>query len=183
MSCGFLLNSLDDAVIWRGPKKNGIIKQFLRDVDWSDLDYLIIDTPPGTSDEHISLVSYLKFCENVRGAILVTTPQEIAQMDVRKQIDFCKRVKLPILGIVENMSVFTCPKCLKDSYIFKPSSSNSTEELVSKLGTPILGRIPLDPIIGRSCDEGSSLFAKLTEGKTIDAFKQVWSNVLAIIEP
>lgn len=182
MSCGFLLDSLDEAVIWRGPKKNGIIKQFLRDVDWSELDYLFIDSPPGTSDEHISLVSYLKFCHNLRGAILVTTPQEIAQMDVRKQIDFCNRVKLPILGIVENMAVFNCPKCHKDSYIFK-RSSNSTDQLVSKLGTPILGRIPLDPIIGKSCDEGVSLFAQGTSdsSKTIEAFREVWTNVLAII--
>jgi len=181
MSCGFLLNSLDDAVIWRGPKKNGIIKQFLRDVDWSELDYLIIDTPPGTSDEHLSLVSYLKFCKNVHGAILVTTPQEIAQMDVRKQIDFCNRVKLPIVGIVENMAVFTCPKCQKDSFIFK-RSSNSTEQLVSKLGTPILGSIPLDPVIGKSCDEGKSLFdAQSTDNKTIDAFRGIWDNILKLI--
>ena len=180
MSCGFLLDSLDDAVIWRGPKKNGIIKQFLRDVDWSELEYLFIDTPPGTSDEHISLVSYLKFCKNVRGAILVTTPQEIAQMDVRKQIDFCNRVKLPILGIIENMAVFNCPKCHKDSYIFK-RSSNNTEAFLSTLGTSILGRIPLDPSIGKSCDEGISLFCSETNRKTIEAFQEVWTNVLAII--
>lgn len=171
MSCGFLLNSLDDAVIWRGPKKNGIIKQFLRDVDWSKLDYLIIDTPPGTSDEHISLVNYLKYCTNLRGAILVTTPQEIAQMDVRKQIDFCHRVKLSIIGIVENMAVFTCPKCLKDSYIFKRS-----EKSVEQIGVPILGSIPLDPIIGQSCDEGVSIFThpKAADNpKAIEAFKSI----------
>lgn len=177
MSCGFLLDSLDDAVIWRGPKKNGIIKQFLRDVDWSDLDYLIIDTPPGTSDEHISIVNYLKLCPNLKGAILVTTPQEIAQMDVRKQLDFCKRVNLKVLGIVENMAVFTCPKCNKDSFIFK-RSSNNTEDLLKKIETTILGQIPLDPMIGKSCDEGQSLFADdQVNSRTKEAFEKIWTNV------
>lgn len=179
MSCGFLLDSLDDAVIWRGPKKNGIIKQFLRDVDWSDLDYLIIDTPPGTSDEHISIVNYLKVCPNLKGAILVTTPQEVAQMDVRKQLDFCKRVKLNVLGIIENMAVFTCPKCNKDSYIYK-KSQNSTEELTQSFQTTILGSIPLDPLIGKSCDEGRSLFSDdsiKVNSKTREAFEKIWKNV------
>lgn len=90
MSIGFMLPSNDDAIIWRGPRKNGLIKQFLTDVDWGQLDYLIIDTPPGTSDEHISIVQYLKSA-NVDGAIIVTTPQEVAMADVRKEINFCKK--------------------------------------------------------------------------------------------
>jgi Mrp family chromosome partitioning ATPase len=90
MSIGFMLPSSDDAIIWRGPKKNGLIKQFLTDVDWGDLDYLIIDTPPGTSDEHISIVQYLKGASNV-SAVVVTTPQEVAMADVRKELNFCKK--------------------------------------------------------------------------------------------
>lgn len=90
MSIGFMLPTTDDAVIWRGPRKNGLIKQFLTDVDWGQLDYLIIDTPPGTSDEHISIVQYLK-ATNVDGAVIVTTPQEVAMADVRKEINFCKK--------------------------------------------------------------------------------------------
>lgn len=180
MSCGFLLESLDDAVIWRGPRKNGIIKQFLRDVDWSDeLDYLIIDTPPGTSDEHLSLVSYLKFCQNVRGAIMVTTPQEIAKMDVRKQIEFCRKVKLPIIGYLENMSVFVCPKCSKENYIFK-SKSTRPSTLEEKYGIKLLGRLPIDPIIGKSCDEGKSLFNdnnKLLDNRIHQAFQDLWNNL------
>lgn len=203
MSCGFLLTSPDDAVIWRGPKKNGIIKQFLRDVDWSTgagagdqgLDYLIIDTPPGTSDEHISLVSYLKHVTGLRGAILVTTPQEVAQADVRKQVDFCGRVKLPIIGVVENMAVFTCPKCHQDSYIFKRSTAAADSgKLLGGEKVKLLGRIPLDPLIGKSVDEGVSIFesveaeggdktANQTSAKTIAAFKEVWENVQAVIEP
>ena len=103
MSIGFMLPSADDAVIWRGPRKNGLIKQFLTDVVWNELDYLIIDTPPGTSDEHISIVQYLK-STTVDGAIVVTTPQEVSMADVRKELNFCKKTGLPVLGIVENMA-------------------------------------------------------------------------------
>lgn len=110
MSIGFMLPDPDEAVIWRGPNKNGMIKQFLKSVDWGRLDYMIFDTPPGTSDEHLSVVQYLKEC-GIDGAVLVTTPQDVAIQDVRKEIDFCRKVNVRILGVVENMSSFTCPKC------------------------------------------------------------------------
>jgi Mrp family chromosome partitioning ATPase len=97
-------------LVLEGPKKNGLIKQFLRDVDWGEMDYLVIDTPPGTSDEHLSVTQYLS-TSNIDGAIIVTTPQEVALLDVRKEINFCKKVRLPILGVVENMSGFVCGKC------------------------------------------------------------------------
>jgi Mrp family chromosome partitioning ATPase len=103
MSIGFMLPSADDAVIWRGPRKNGLIKQFLTDVVWNELDYLIIDTPPGTSDEHISIVQYLKSTD-VDGAVVITTPQEVSMADVRKELNFCKKTGIPVLGIVENMA-------------------------------------------------------------------------------
>lgn len=108
MSIGFMLPTTDDAVIWRGPRKNGLIKQFLTDVVWSELDYLIIDTPPGTSDEHISLVQLLK-TSHVDGAIVVTTPQEVSMADVRKELNFCRKTQLPVLGIVENMHSIRVP--------------------------------------------------------------------------
>ena len=110
MSVGFMLPSKTDAVIWRGPKKNGLIKQFLTDVLWEDLDYLVIDTPPGTSDEHISIVQYLKKA-NLKGAIVVTTPQEVSLLDVRKEISFCRKTEVKVLGVIENMSGFVCPHC------------------------------------------------------------------------
>lgn len=159
MSCGFLLESLDDAVIWRGPKKNTMIKQFLMDVDWGRLDYLVIDTPPGTSDEHISVVQYLKQTElpNLRGALMVTTPQEVSLMDVRKQVDFCARVGLKVLGVIENMSTFVCPKCTRESVIFE-SSSGGAEKMASDFGLDLLGRLPLNPIVGEHCDSGRSVF-------------------------
>ncbi|KAJ1453505.1 P-loop containing nucleoside triphosphate hydrolase protein [Pelagophyceae sp. CCMP2097] len=103
MSVGFMLPDDDNAVIWRGPRKNGLIKQFLTDVDWGDLDFLIIDTPPGTSDEHISVVQYLKN-SNVDGAVVVTTPQEVSMQDVRKELNFCLKTSTKVLGVVENMS-------------------------------------------------------------------------------
>ncbi len=109
MSIGFMLPNADDAVIWRGPRKNGLIKQFLTDVDWGELDYLIIDTPPGTSDEHLSIVQYLKQGCGVDGAVVVTTPQEVAMADVRKELNFCKKTGLRVVGLVENMSGLTVP--------------------------------------------------------------------------
>lgn len=110
MSIGFMLENRNAAVVWRGPRKNGLIKQFLTDVYWGELDFLLIDTPPGTSDEHISIAQYLKSVE-IDGAVIVTTPQEVALLDVRKEITFCNKVGIPILGVVENMSGFICPCC------------------------------------------------------------------------
>lgn len=110
MSLGFLLQNKDDAVIWRGPKKTAMIKQFLEDVAWGELDYLLIDTPPGTSDEHISVAENLRDY-NPDGAVVVTTPQAVSLADVRKELNFCHKVKIPILGVVENMSGFVCPHC------------------------------------------------------------------------
>ncbi|KAJ7547523.1 hypothetical protein O6H91_08G089400 [Diphasiastrum complanatum] len=128
MSIGFMLPDPDEAVIWRGPRKNGLIKQFLKDVYWGDLDYLVIDAPPGTSDEHISIAQYLK-ATNVDGAIIVTTPQEIAIIDVRKEVNFCKKVGLPILGVVENMSGLQQPLA---SFEFKMVADDGEEKNVTK---------------------------------------------------
>ncbi|CAN8304872.1 unnamed protein product [Cochlearia groenlandica] len=138
MSIGFMLPNSDDAVIWRGPRKNGLIKQFLKDVYWGDIDYLVVDAPPGTSDEHISIVQYL-LGTGIDGAIIVTTPQEVSLIDVRKEVSFCKKVGVPVLGVVENMSGLSQP--LKDVKFMKMvtdtgSSSSSidvTQEVISCL--------------------------------------------------
>ena len=103
MSIGFMLPNFDEAVVWRGPRKNALIKQFLKDVYWGEIDYLVVDAPPGTSDEHISIVQYLQ-ATGIDGAIIVTTPQEVSLIDVRKEVSFCKKVGVPVLGVVENMS-------------------------------------------------------------------------------
>jgi len=155
MSVGFLLASPDDAVIWRGPKKNGLIKQFLRDVDWGETDYLVVDTPPGTSDEHLSLVQYLQ-TSGIDGALIVTTPQEVALLDVRKEITFCRKVGVRVLGVIENMAAFTCPKCETTTRIFPPSTGGAAQ-MCADMQVPFLGSIPLDPRVARSCDEGLDL--------------------------
>uniref|UniRef100_A0A8C5R261 Cytosolic Fe-S cluster assembly factor NUBP1 homolog n=1 Tax=Leptobrachium leishanense TaxID=445787 RepID=A0A8C5R261_9ANUR len=144
MSVGFLLCSPNDAVIWRGPKKNGMIQQFLRDVDWGEVDYLIVDTPPGTSDEHLTVVQYLS-ASCIDGAVIVTNPQEVSLQDVRKEINFCRIVKLQIIGVVENMSGFKCPNCTTESHIFPPTTGGA-EQMCNDFGIPLLGKIPLDPL-------------------------------------
>ncbi|KAF7456502.1 Cytosolic Fe-S cluster assembly factor NUBP1 [Cryptosporidium felis] len=155
MSTAFLLPESDDAVIWRGPKKNGLIKQFLTDVDWGELDFLIIDTPPGTSDEHLSIVSYLKD-SNVNGALIVTTPQEIALQDVRKEINFCKKVGLNIIGVIENMGK-----------IFKNvEHDSSVKDMCNKMEVNYLTKIPWDEELLFVCDLGISICEKFPNSLT-----------------
>ncbi|CAH1272959.1 NUBP1 [Branchiostoma lanceolatum] len=175
MSVGFLLASPDDAVIWRGPKKNGLIKQFLRDVDWGELDYLVVDTPPGTSDEHLSIVQYLSSA-GLDGAVIVTTPQEVSLLDVRKEINFCKKVHLPVVGVVENMSGFICPSCQGESQIFPPTTGGA-EKMAADMGVPFLGKLPLDPRIGKCCDEGKSFLSVEPESLAAKAYKEVIQRV------
>lgn len=145
MSIGFMLPNKDDPVIWRGPRKNGLIKQFLTDVIWDDLDYLIVDTPPGTSDEHISIIQYLKKA-NLHGAIIVTTPQEVSLMDVRKEINFCKKTKTRVLGVIENMSGFICPGCKCESQIFPPTTGGATK-MCEDMEVPLMSQMPLEPLL------------------------------------
>lgn len=181
MSIGFLLNSQDDAVIWRGPKKNGMIKQFLSEVDWGMLDYLIIDSPPGTSDEHLSVTTYLSGIGSW-GAVLVSTPQEVSLLDVRKQITFCKRMDIPIVGVVENMSSFVCPKCSTESIIFPSAEDNSTTEMCKEMNVKFLGRLPLDPRLTRCCDEGKNFITEFENSSTITSLKEIVSNVKSFFE-
>ena len=148
MSIGFLLAQADQAVIWRGPVKMGVIKQFLKDVAWNELDYLVIDCPPGTGDEPLSVAQLIR---NVDGAIIVTTPQEVALEDVRKSVNFCRRLDLPVLGVIENMSGFICPRCGERVDIFK---NGGGEKMAADMGVPFLGRIPLDPAVTESGDAG-----------------------------
>ncbi|XP_008207591.1 cytosolic Fe-S cluster assembly factor NUBP1 homolog isoform X2 [Nasonia vitripennis] len=176
MSIGFLLNSSSDAVIWRGPKKNGMIKQFLSEVDWGTLDYLILDTPPGTSDEHLSAASYLKEA-GITGAIIVTTPQEVALLDVRKEIDFCKKVDIPILGVVENMSIFVCPKCKTSAEIF-PALTGGAKKMSDDLNVEFLGTLPLDPLLARCCDEGKNFLIEMPDSPTIVALNTIVQKIV-----
>eukprot|EP00092_Neocalanus_flemingeri_P029532 GFUD01032074.1.p1 GENE.GFUD01032074.1~~GFUD01032074.1.p1 ORF type:complete len:313 (+),score=115.22 GFUD01032074.1:68-1006(+) len=179
MSAGFLLPSPDAAVIWRGPKKNGLIKQLLRDVDWGTLDYLLVDTPPGTSDEHLSIVQYMAGT-GIDGAVIVTTPQEISLQDVRKEVNFCRKVNMPVLGIVENMSMFICPKCHVSSTIL-PASTGGADKLSSDIGVEVVARLPLDPIVGQACDEGASLFVDHPDSEVARAYQGLVRSIVTKI--
>lgn len=156
MSIGFMLPSRDNAIIWRGARKTGLIKQFLRDVDWGELDYLVIDSPPGTSDEHISLVQMLNQSD-IDGAIIVTTPQEVSLLDVRKEINFCRKSDTRVLGVVENMAGFVCQHCDKCTDIFFPSSGGAVQ-MCQEMKVPYLGKIPLDPAVSKASELGKSVF-------------------------
>lgn len=175
MSVQFMLPSRDDAVIWRGPKKNGLIKQFLKDVEWDELDYLLVDTPPGTSDEHLSVNSYLKE-SGVDGAVVVTTPQEVSLLDVRKEIDFCRKAGIRVLGIVENMSGFVCSNCKHENQIFK-ATTGGARRLAKETGVPFLGSVPLDPRIGMACDYGESFFENFPDSPACSAIQAVVQRV------
>jgi Mrp family chromosome partitioning ATPase len=145
MSLGFLLPRRGDAVVWRGPKKTAMVRQFLSDVFWDELDYLLIDTPPGTSDEHISLAEtlLLNTTEQQRaGAVVVTTPQAVATADVRKELNFCTQTGIRVLGVVENMSGFVCPNCSECTNVF---SSGGGEVMANDFNVRFLGRVPIDP--------------------------------------
>ncbi|HQC27033.1 MAG TPA: Mrp/NBP35 family ATP-binding protein [Treponemataceae bacterium] len=157
MSVGFLLESEDAPVIWRGPMKNSIIKQFLKDVTWGELDYLIIDCPPGTGDEPLSVVQLLGKAD---GTIIVTTPQDVASIDVSKSIKFAEQVKIPVTGIVENMSGFVCPHCNEVSYIFKEGGG---KKLAEEYKVPFLGAIPIDPALGEAGDSGKPYVAQFKD--------------------
>lgn len=176
MSIGFLLNNRDDAVIWRGPRKNGLIKQFLSDVVWDDLDYLIIDTPPGTSDEHLSILQYLAKA-NVLGAVVVTTPQEISLLDVRKELSFCVKTGIKVIGVVENMSGFTCPHCKCDTEIFSPNTGGAIE-MCKQFKVDLLTKIPIDVELLQSSDKGVCYYTKYPEKSTSKAFEEIVKKIV-----
>jgi len=172
MSIGFMLRQSDDAVIWRGPMKYQMIKQFLKDVQWGILDFLIVDSPPGTGDEPLSIVQLL---EDADGAVIVTTPQEVALADVRKCISFCSVLDLSVLGVLENMSGFICPKCGEETDIFK---SGGGEIMARQMGVPFLGRIPIDPQIVQSCDSGKPFVFHYNQSQTAKAFEKISGPIL-----
>jgi Mrp family chromosome partitioning ATPase len=175
MSIQFMLPNRDDAVIWRGPKKNGLIKQFLKDVEWGDLDFLLVDTPPVTSDEHLSVNSFLKE-SGVDGAVVITTPQEVSLLDVRKEVDFCRKASIRVLGIMENMSGFVCPKCSHESQIFQ-ATTGGARALAKEMSIPFLGAVPLDPRIGMACDYGESFFDAWPDSPACAALQRVVRRV------
>jgi Mrp family chromosome partitioning ATPase len=179
MSVGFMLPNKSDAVVWRGPRKDALLKQFLTEVYWGDLDFLIVDAPPGTSDEHISITEYLKTTP-IDGAIIVTTPQEVALLDVRKEITFCRKTNTKVLGVVENMSCFIC-SCCKTEHIIYPSTTGGGRGLSEEMKVPFLGSIPLDPKMVQSCEAGVSYMSTYPTGTAVPAFTAFVDQVLLCI--
>lgn len=164
----------DDAVIWRGPVKHNAIRQFIGEVDWGNLDYLIIDAPPGTGDEPLTVAQLIKDAH----AIIVTTPQEVALADVRKSINFCKIVKMDIFGLVENMSGYVCPHCGKSIDMF---GTGGGERTAASYGLNFLGRIPLDPNVVKCGDEGVPYQEKYTDSPVTKAFGEVTEKMAGLI--
>jgi len=156
----------DDAIIWRGPMKFSAIRQFIADVEWGDLDYLIIDAPPGTGDEPLTVAQQIPGAK----AIIVTTPQEIALADVRKSINFCKAVNMEIFGLIENMSGLTCPHCQKVIDLF---GSGGGEKTAAKMAVPFLGRIPMDPNVVACGDSGACYQELHADSAVTKAFDQI----------
>jgi Mrp family chromosome partitioning ATPase/predicted Fe-Mo cluster-binding NifX family protein len=176
MSVAFLLRSSSDAVIWRGPLKMSMIEEFLANVDWGDLDYLIIDSPPGTGDEPLSVCQFLP---DLDGAVVVATPQQIALNDVEKSITFCRQVKIPVAGVIENMSGYVCPHCHEQVDIFK---TGGARKLAGEMGVPFLGKLPLVPEVVAACDEGRCAYAHAETAGLKDSLDEITANVMAIAE-
>jgi ATP-binding protein involved in chromosome partitioning len=174
ISIAFLLSSSDAPVIWRGPLKMTAIRQFLSDVNWGELDYLIIDAPPGTGDEPLSVCQLIK---NITGAIIVTTPQEISLLDVKKSINFVKQLNVPLTGIIENMSGFICPHCGKKTDIFKVGGG---KRVADELNIPFLGDIPLEPGIVKASDEGKPFMKLALETESKRKFEEIISRIIEI---
>ena len=173
ISMGFFVPE-DTPLTWRGPMIHTAIQQFLRDVIWGDLDYLIVDLPPGTGDAQLSIAQLVP----LTGAIIVTTPQEVALHDSRKGLVMFQKVNVPILGIVENMSYFVCNKCGERTEIF---SYGGGERAASKLGVPFLGRVPIDPAIRAGGDRGMPLVMADPESPQAKAFMEIASGIAARI--
>ena len=145
VSSQFFLDNIDDPVIAWGAQKSTMVLQLLSDVDWDGNETLIIDTPPGTSDEHLSIVSFMKDA-GVSGAVIVTTPEEVALTDVRRELRFCRRSGIKVIGVIENMSSFVCPECGKESTIY-PRSSGGAQKMCEDEKVNFLGSIPIDPTL------------------------------------
>ncbi len=172
MSIGFLLPDDSSPVIWRGPMKHNLIKQFTSDVNWGRLDYLVVDCPPGTGDEPLSIVQSIG---NVDGAIVVTTPQQLSVIDVKKCISFCRQLNMPVLGVIENMSGFTCPACKIKTEIFK---SQGGRQIAEQFKVPFLGKIPIDCSVVSACDSGKPIIQFDMQSPVAESFSSAFYPLL-----
>jgi len=167
VSMASVMENADTPVIWRGPLKMSVLRQFLAEVAWGDLDFMIIDSPPGTGDEPLSIC---QLTGKLDGAIIVTTPQDVALLDSRKCVKFLEQLKVPVIGILENMSGFTCPHCGKQSNPFKTGGG---EISARELGVPFLGKLPLDTRIMEASDSGTAFIEKYPEDASSDVINRI----------
>ena len=171
MSIGFLLESESSPVIWRGPAKHNVIDQFVNKVFWGELDYLIVDCPPGTGDEPLSAIQTLGKPD---GAVIVTTPQQVSVIDVKKCLSFCEKIEVKVLGILENMAGFVCPGCGKRVDIFQVGGG---ENVAKEFDVPFLGSVPIDPELGESSEQGKPIVLRGTDSTTAQAMIAAFDNI------
>jgi Mrp family chromosome partitioning ATPase/predicted Fe-Mo cluster-binding NifX family protein len=174
MSIGFMLEDKSRPVIWRGPAKYHMIRQFLKDVKWGELDYLVVDCPPGTGDEPLAVAQLIG---SPAEAVVVTTPQDLAIADVRRSISFCEAVSLPVAGIIENMSGLVCPDCGKLIPLFKTGGG---ESLAKEMNVPFLGRIPLDPQVVLAGDSGTPFVEHFATTQTAKVFSEIIKPIVGM---
>ncbi len=176
VSMEFLLPDKDSAVIWRGPVKGTAIRQFIEDVKWGDLDYLVVDMPPGTGDEAITIAQLIKKTD---GIVLVTTPQDVALMDCRKTVTFSAQCQIPIIGLIENMSGFVCPHCGKTTDIFKSGGGAATAK---KYNIQFLGSVPIEPAIVQSGDSGMPIVVAHPDSESAKSFNKIVDKIIKTVE-
>ncbi|MGO8763323.1 MAG: iron-sulfur cluster carrier protein MrpORP [Desulfobaccales bacterium] len=169
-----IMRDRDMAVIWRGPLKHQLIRQFISEVQWGALDFLVVDSPPGTGDEPMSVAQTIPDAR----AVIVTTPQEISLADVRKSLNFCEKINMQVLGIVENMSGYACPHCGKDLPLFKRGGGKKTAEAAN---VPFLGALPFDPAVVEAADQGQLLNVKEADSPFFQALAPIVDQVLAAL--
>ncbi len=175
MSMAFLLPDRNTAVVWRGPMKMKAIQQFIKDVDWGDLDFLIMDLPPGSGDEPLSIAQQIPDAD---GAIIVTTPQDVSLLDARKSVSFARQLNIPVIGIVENMSGIVCPHCKEE---FHPFKQGGGKKLAEELGVPFLGAVPFDPSIVTDGDAGVPFVMNHRDSPAAKGFEHVVCNALDFV--
>ena len=176
VSLALLFEDKDQPIIWRGPLKMITIKQFLADVNWGELDYLVVDSPPGTGDEPLSVCQLIP---EINGAIVVTTPQDVAILDSRKSVVFAKELKMPVIGIIENMSSFLCPHCKKEIDLF---GTGGGEKSAHDLKVPFLGRIPLEPEMVRFGDSGRPYIHFQSRTQTANIMNQILEKIVKSLD-
>ena len=176
VSIAFLMEDKDRPIIWRGPLKMITIKQFLSDVNWGELDYLIVDSPPGTGDEPLSVCQLIP---SMNGAVIVTTPQDVAVLDSRKSVLFAKELKVPVLGIIENMSGFICPYCRKEIDLF---GTGGGERSACDLKVPFLGKIPIEPEMVKLGDSGQPFIHFKKESSTAKIINEIIGKIIAYMK-